>query len=166
VEKDLLTKIYEDPEYYNLVRNTINFAMKRGINSHDLEDCISEVYAAAAAKREELEKHPCVQGWLVLTAKNIARRYKARKQIDSQMLTLADEVLSEVADSSDEEQRQLNETIEVIKKNLRRSDFNLFKMRFIDKLSFEQIAEKTGKSPDAIKSRIKRLRVKLKIFLE
>ena len=162
-KKDVMEMIYE-PEYFSTVKNIILLKMKSrgGICEHDLQDCISEVYEVALEKRQEIEEHPCIQGWLTDTAKNIVKRYIRKRAIESRWFSDNGEAISEVIDDDDEYQRLLLEYLGALKANLRRSEYTLFTMRFIDKMSVEEIAEKFGKNKHAIDARIYRLKKKSK----
>ena len=159
----LLERIYSEDEYRKLIRNTIIYTLKRSIPHHDLEDCVADVYLVAAKKRDELEKHPNLHAWLILTAKNIAKQYieRAKRERNSD----GEEWLFEIGDNSAWESSHYKELIEVIEQSLRRSEFKLFKMRFIEELSADEISVRLGVKSNAVEARIVRLRKKLKNIL-
>jgi len=164
VKKDYIQSLYENPVYYDTVQNIILRTMSSGISKHDLEDCISEVWLIALKKRREVEKHPCIQGWLVTTAKYVARRFWNRKFLEKKMIT-DDDVELEALDNSAEEKKRYDELLEMLKKNLKPSEFRIFTMKFIQKCSTAEIGEELGLSQTAVDSRINRLRTKIKIIL-
>jgi len=146
-KKDVMEMIYE-PEYFSTVKNTILLKMKShgGINEHDLEDCISEVYEVALEKRQEIEEHPCIQGWLTDTAKNIVKRYIKRRSIKSRWFFDTDDGVWDIIDDDDEYRRLLLEYLDALKANLSKSEYMLFTMSFIEERTVAEIAEEFGKS--------------------
>ncbi|MDR1753608.1 MAG: sigma-70 family RNA polymerase sigma factor [Eubacterium sp.] len=163
---DFIEKIYTESEYYDSVRNTILYMMPGGINKFDLDDCISEVYKIALQKRNEVENHPLIQGWLVLTAKNVVKRYLRKKSIEKRMLLSMNAIITEPVDNYYECEKSYDEFLDFLRKSLKRSDYKLFTMKFVEKRSTTEIAEYIRIKPHSADSRITRLKNKIKKILE
>lgn len=162
---DFIEKIYTDPDYYNTVKNTILNMMKSGINKHDLDDCISDVYVVALKKSRELEKHPQIHGWLIHTARNISKRYIRRKMIEGMMFSESEDGVSIIPTNNDEEKRLYNELLDLLQKSLKRSEYKLFVLKFVEKCSNPEIASVIGIKVHSVESRITRLKNKIKDIL-
>jgi len=163
---EFIKKLYDEQEYYNLVRNTIIYVAVQ-INDFDLDDCISEVYKTAL-EFENLEKHPNIHGWLAVTAKNIAKRYKQNQFLEGARFSEEDidSLKPENENKKREYDEQCNELLKILEKKLKRADYRLFKLRFVEHRSMEEIADEIGIKKHSAEVRITRLKEKVKNVLE
>lgn len=167
MDKAFMVKIYNDSEYYNIIKNTIT-AYCYGINDSDLDDCISEVFMAAM-KNENLENHDNIKGWLYLTAKNISMRFLTKKSYDFKHINFDSQYNisceSNLIDDS-EKNALYNEMIQKIHKFLTKMESELFNLKFEKMYTDKKISDVTGLSEKYVRVKCNRLRKKLKIFLE
>ncbi|MDR2559186.1 MAG: sigma-70 family RNA polymerase sigma factor [Oscillospiraceae bacterium] len=163
---EFIKKIYDEPEYYDIVRNTIIYIAPK-INDFDLKDCISEVYMIAMQSKN-LEKHPNVHGWLNLTAKNIAKRYINKRILESARFAKADIDFIEQESTADEieNREQYEDLLKELKDKLKGTDYKLFKLKFTERRSIEEIAAIIGIKKHSAEVRISRLKEKIKNILE
>jgi RNA polymerase sigma factor (sigma-70 family) len=163
-----ITKIYSEDEYYKIVNDTLRYLLP-GINHADLEDCIEEVYQIAL-KTEGIETHPKIHGWLNLTAKNVAKKFKERQILLTKLNRLT-EVPENLADPDNfmdkiEEQEFDDEFLEKIKAFLNGQEYILFDLKFLQNKSSEEIADETELTKRAVDMRITRIKKKLQKFLK
>jgi RNA polymerase sigma-70 factor (ECF subfamily) len=165
---DIIEKIYNEPEYYDIVRNTILFATRYRISDIDLEDCISEVYLTAVKKRKHLEKHPQIKGWLVVTAQYIAKRHIRVKAVENRVFSSIDVDLMSVDPfcGEIEEYEQIDELLSILSKDLKTSELKLFKMKFMENKKNNEVAAVIGCKKNAAEVRITRLKEKIKKILK
>ena len=165
MDKEFMSKIYIESEYYDIVKNTIIRAVDN-ISIHDLEDCISDVYEVALRKKN-LEKHPNIHGWLNKTAKLVAMQH-LRKCVFHRMTVSMNDVdpgklPSTIADLKDDQ--HYNELLMILAKRLKISENKLFKLKFIENCSNNELAELLRIKPRSVSKRISRLREKIKNIL-
>jgi RNA polymerase sigma factor (sigma-70 family) len=163
---EFIKKIYDEAEYYDIVRNTIIY-MAPKINDFDLNDCISDVYMIAM-QHENLEKHPNIHGWLNLTAKNIAKRYINRQILEGTRFSEkdVDSIEQESTAHEVEDKEQYEDLLNELKDKLKGTDYRLFKLKFIERRSTEEIATIIGIKKHSAEVRISRLKNKIKNILE
>lgn len=162
---DYIEKLYDEPIYYDTVRNAILRATMHNIKPHDLEDCVSEVYVIALKKQNEVEKHPYVHGWLNLTAKNVAKRFLERIYNEKKYIAHSDYHFKE-ADYNDEDKISYIELSDTLKKNLKPFEYRLFTMKFIEQCSAEEMSKIFNLKPHAIEARVTRLKAKINKILK
>ena len=169
LDKDFTAKIYKD--YHDFIKLTV----KNTIHSSDPDDvsmCIHDVIMAVV-ENIGLDEHPNIRGWLVKTAKNIARDYNRQKSRNREHpIEQIDEIaqVSEFTDSLIEEiewERMNNQNyVSIIMESDRLNDndvilFNLL----IDGLNDEKIAETLDISKGAASVRRSRLKIKVQKIL-
>jgi RNA polymerase sigma factor (sigma-70 family) len=137
------------------------------IDDFDLKDCISEVYMIAL-QCKNLEKHPNIHGWLNLTAKNISKRYIKRQILEGARFseTDIDSVEQESTVHEIESKEQYEDLLNELKDKLKGTDYKLFKLKFIEQRSIEEIAAIIGIKKHSAEIRISRLKSKIKNILE
>jgi len=159
--------LFREKEYYNIVKQTILY-MIPGIGSHDFDDCVSEVYLSAL-KTKNLEKHLNIKGWLNITAKNIAKRYKTKRAAERIIISEKD-IDKKVADKNDfvfdiENKAGYEEVLNKFSESLSKSDYRLFKLKYIERLSSKEIGDILGIKADSVDIKLIRLKNKIKNIL-
>jgi RNA polymerase sigma factor (sigma-70 family) len=162
LNREFIEKIYRESEYYDIVKNTIIRIIK-GVNAYDLDDCISDVYEIALRKKN-LEEHPHVHGWLSITAKNVAMRYLKKKTFARITVPIDENLLTEKHDLKNDE--NFNEILDMLNENLKRTEYKLFYMKFVERRSNEELAGLLRIKPDSIIRKTHRLKEKIKKILE
>ena len=169
MKNDFIEMLYDEAEYYDIVKYTILIKMKAhgGISDFDLQDCISEVFVEAMKKRHELEAHPSPKAWLNLTAKNIAKRYIKRRIIEGMLFYGNGSVIPELINADDEYHKLCFEFFDTLKTTLNPTDYKLYDMKFNQKLSNAEIADVLKKNKHSVDMKLTRLKKKIKnIFYE
>lgn len=69
MDRKFIKKIYND--YYKFVYTIVKNSI---YSSQEIEPCVQDVFVAAM-ESADIEKHPNIQGWLFITAKNISKRF-------------------------------------------------------------------------------------------
>jgi len=157
--------LFKEEEYFNIVKQTILY-MLPGIGNHDFNDCVSEVYLTAL-KAKNLEKHPNIKGWLNITAKNISKRYKAKRAADSAVFLDKNVDKTTVNDFIlDVENREEYENIlKKLSETLSKSDYRLFELKYKEGLSSREISDILGIKVDSADIKLTRLRKRIKNIL-
>jgi len=161
-----ITKIFAEAEYYDIVRNTLYRNIPDAIKA-DIDDCISDVYAIAVAKKD-LEQHPCVHGWLSKVAKNVARNF-VRKRYNEAM-SFADIPENALADLLTpakilEDKTLQGDFIDLLKKQLTPEEYLIYELKYVKRFSNAEIASIIGIKASAVNMRISRLKNKMTIIL-
>ena len=161
MHKDFAKVLYCRNEYYDIVRNTILFMTNYSINSFDLDDCISEVYEAVLRKQDELKRHPKIHGWLNLTAKNVAKRYMHKHTFETMMFPdVAPELIE--SDGDTDKREYVQHLTDTLSAKLKKSEYELFKMKFIEERTNDEIAEFIGIKKNSAEVKVTRLKNKIK----
>jgi RNA polymerase sigma-70 factor (ECF subfamily) len=152
-------------QYGPLVWKTAN----RLLNSNaDAADCYQEVFLAALveSRRREIKNWPAFLR-LLATQRGIdrlrqcsahARRHEAIRDVS--------EIVGDY--TGPEETARANELMEAVRKGLTTlpaKQAEVFWMRFVDQLTYEEIAEQLAINPNAVGVLIHRARAKLGVFL-
>lgn len=141
------------------------------LSSEDLEDCFQELYLTAYKECNEVYKSANPQGWLFQTFKNITSNFQ-RKQNKHLANTTNDIDILENIESPFNENDLIfsiltNNLSEENLKNLLLSklnaqDYELYKLRYIDKLPINEIAKHLNIPEGTIKSRTHKLKQKIR----
>lgn len=169
MNREFITRIYGD-EYKSVVVQAIKHICPN-INESDLDDCVSDVYLTAIGTAGLVE-HPDIKGWLYSVARNIAKRHRKRQgflKVKHFNETVAVEVASEMDVAVLVEDRVCGENSELLallQKNLKVSEYTLFKMKYLDGKSNDEIADFIGIKKHSVDVKITRLHEKIKEVLE
>jgi len=163
--REFIEKIYTESEYYDIVKNTI-IRMVDGVSVYDLEDCINDVYEIALRKKN-LEKHPNIHGWLSNTAKNIAKRYLRKKAFSRIAIPMSDIKSGSQSDFEPmmEDDKYFEELLIILSKNLKVSEYTLFKLKFIEQRPNKELAEIMRIKQDSVGKKVSRLKEKIRNIL-
>jgi RNA polymerase sigma factor (sigma-70 family) len=169
MNREFITKIYSN-EYKSIVVQAIRHICPN-ISESDLDDCVSDVYLTAIGTAG-LVDHPDIKGWLFNVARNVAKRY--RRQLGIQKVkqfneTTAVEVASEIDVVELVEEKicsDNSELLSLLQKNLKVSEYTLFKMKYFDKKSNSEIADFIGIKKHSVDVKITRLHERIKAVLE
>lgn len=104
------------------------------------EDAIQEIMMKLWLKRKELNNHPNIKGFVVLTARNycIDVLRKKMKVVDDATVHLS--ILQSDKEHKTLEWKQLNLIIEEVLKNIPKQQREVFLMRDLDGFEFKEIA--------------------------
>ena len=168
MNRNFAEMLFNEPKYLNIVKTTI-LCNTKGINEHDFKDCVSEVYLAVL-RAKNLETHTNIEGWLNQTAKYVAynfNKHLAKTRGNVSILDIDDEPFDETDFVKNIEDKLLcEEVIDLLKDNLEKTQYNLFKLKYIEDRPNKEIAEILGIKLNSVEVQITRLRKKIKKILE
>ena len=167
MSQEFIEKIFIEPKYLEIVKGTI-ITMTGKISDSDLDDCVSEVYLIALKNKSSIEKHPDINGWLNLTAKNVAKRFKSNRFIE---LIYQTDPSDDVADPARfeetlEDEERYKELLTILRESLKSIEYELYELKYVKNHSNEKIAEILKIKRRAVDKRIERLQEKIKHIIE
>lgn len=160
--EDFFNKIYT--KYYINVYRKIKNTLYSEIDD-DITSCVQETYIKVLANIETLKKHKNVAGWLVVTAKNVARDFNKQYLIRQNFIADYNGV-EDVIDYEDFTDNIAGEIeAEKILKCLPLSERKLYEMKYVIGLSNEDIGKILRITANAVALRNKRLIQRVREFL-
>lgn len=153
---DALVERYYEPVYRHV---------RRLVVSHDDAcDVCQEAFMRAVTSFSSLREPDAAQAWIYRIATNEAMRHLAARRLDDQRLSLqlAESLADEVADT-DPDPRLLNFNRALL--TLTAAQRSIFTLRHYDEMSYRQIAEIVGGSPDTIRVVYHHAKEKIKNFI-
>ena len=141
------------------------------LSNEDLEDCFQELYLIAYEKCEEVYESANPQGWLFQTFKNITANFQRKYNKDLINTTDPGIIIENITEPFHEDNlifsiltRNLSEDSlkAVLLSKLNKREYELYKMRYIDNLSLHDIAVHLHRPEGTIKSRMHKLREKIR----
>ena len=169
MKQKLIDKIYKEmySYLYCLVSRWIYPS-----NQEDIEDILHDVFLIAM-ETENLEKHENIKGWLVKTAKNLSKQFteKRNREIKRTVLTINDikdsySVEDHVIEDIEFENMISNNTYARIMDKLSDSEKQFYNMKYIHKLSYDEICRLLGISFGTARARNSRLVAKVKKLIK
>ncbi len=165
MDNDFITRIYND--YYNMVKMVITSQIYSK-NIDDITSCVHDVYITAM-KKEGLETHPSIDGWLYLTAKNVAKRFNKKHLTELNKTCDIDDIELPDGDFTEDLIDKLDtplEKEELLKKrildNLTDMEKDFYVLKYIKKLPNEEIGEILGITTGSANTRNMRLKAKIR----
>ena len=143
-------------EFSNLV---YRIAYQNLMNVADAEDVVQEVFIKLLKHREEFEDREHLKAWLLRVAINQCRDYHKQlfRRRESSFGTLEQ---FDTEAQAPEEQFVLSEL-----RKLSETDRNIVYLHYYEGYSLKEIADMTGRSPNAVNVRLVRARKKLRAIL-
>ncbi len=126
----------------------------------ETEDIAQETYLIALEEWEMLKEHPNPAGWLMLTARHLTRGYHRHVYFRKESFEEKDEIAYEEPAYNTVVMEDLLENI------YKKKDVPIAKKYFLDGDSIEEIAEDLGITQGAFRSKIYRMRRRLKRYIE
>lgn len=159
---DMLKQAYKN--YYS---DVYRFCLSILMNDREsIDDCVQETFIVLYKKYLEGEKVEYVKAFLFKTVQNFVKKRLRENTKTNQYVSLEDvtELVSQNEDmdeklSFDEYSRQISDA-------LSQRDAELFKLRYIDDYSLEEIAQILNLSISVVGTRLHRLRKRLIIILK
>jgi len=166
---EFITRIYGD-EYKCVVVQAIR-NICYDINESDLDDCVSDVYLTAIGTSGLIE-HPDIKGWLYSVARNVAKRHRKRlsflkvKQFNETAVVEAASKIDIAVLFEDRLCGENSELLALLQKNLKVSEYTLFKMKYLDGKLNDEIADFIGIKKHSVDVKITRLHEKIRVILQ
>ncbi|HEX5220709.1 MAG TPA: sigma-70 family RNA polymerase sigma factor [Verrucomicrobiae bacterium] len=147
--------------YVDLVHSA---AFRMTCEAHSAEDVTQTVFVTLAQNADRLTLHPVLSGWLHTTAHNLAAknvRASVRRQNHEQEAATMNELLSKAPDASWEE---IAPHLDNALAELSEPDRHAVLLRYFEKQSAPQMAERLGISEAAAQKRVSRAVERLREF--
>jgi RNA polymerase sigma factor (sigma-70 family) len=139
-------------------------ALRMVCDSHQAEDVTQGVFVALAQNARQLTQHPVLSGWLHRTTQNLAAnavRTNVRRQTREQEAAAMNELLSAGSDVSWE---QIAPHLDAALGELSEPDRDAVLLRYFEKKSAQEMAERLGISDEAAQKRVSRAVERLREF--
>ena len=142
----------------------------KDVGDPDIEDCFQELFIRTYEKFSSFEHSSNKTGWLFKAMKNIVHEFcrKKKKIYDH---TISESLVLEIKESSNEEKNLIFEIItnhsseaqvvQTILSNLTEKERSLYRLRYIEKLSTDQIAEQLSLPSGTVRGRLSDLKKKV-----
>ena len=149
--------------YSAYVSAIIRNQLSDGFSEADIEELASEVFFLLWQKRFSI-KTTHLRGWLGTVAKNQARSFRRKRKLHTVCI---EDVLLIKDDKAEEllEQRERSRILNLALQELGEPDSQVLKLYYFHELTVPAIAEHLHLHPEAVKSKIRRGRAKLKQIL-
>lgn len=149
------------PYVFSVVRNQLG----RFGNEADVEEIASEVFFILWQKRFTF-KSTHLRGWLGIVSRNQARSFQRKNKKYSKEISIEDVFLVEGEQSEKLlEQKERTRILWIALQELGEPDSTILTLFYYDDLSVPSIATRLQMHPEAIKSKIRRGREKIKSIL-
>ena len=149
--------------YYQYCKLVFQFCMHlTNENQYDSEDITNDVFRIFFEEQDNLkfDLEPAIITWLYRTAKNkwmnLSKHMKKWRKEDDETDIFSRQF------SDDEEEKQFQEYLTEIEKNLSGFDLDLFHAIAVEKLSYKEISNRSGISEQALRVRWHRLKNKIR----
>ncbi|MGM0946961.1 MAG: RNA polymerase sigma factor [Bacteroidota bacterium] len=119
------------------------------------EDLLQNVFERSFQKQEELQKHPNPKGWLVKSLKNEALMHFRQS---SKLSALDDLENLPIAEDREEKQEDRLEIVYLLLRDLPKKQQEIFQLREMEGLTYEEIAEYLEISLEQVKVSLHRAR--------
>lgn len=119
------------------------------------EDLLQNVFERSFQKQEELQKHPNLKGWLVKSLKNEALMHFRQS---SKLSALDDLENLPIAEDREEKQEDRLEIVYLLLRDLPKKQQEIFQLREMEGLTYEEIAEYLEISLEQVKVSLHRAR--------
>ncbi len=135
-------------------------------NSTNVEDAIQEIMMKLWEKRNQIEQHPNIAGFVFLTTRNYCIDILRKKKIEIEDSSLQLELLKSEYGQEQLEWKELNRIIKKILKDLPEQQREVIMMRDLDGYEFIEIAAATQLKVEHVRVLLSRARKKVSMSLE
>lgn len=169
MSEDWLKLLYDNN--YDMLYHLASNKLTAGIgHSSDVQDVLQEVFLLAS--RKKICNHPKPEGWLIITTVNVCNNYiqanarRVRKYNKSAQAQLSGNVNSKKQHiiSNADETRSVDLQLS-IGQILSDDEYRILEQYYENGLSMEEISQNMSISPNTLKVRMYRIRIKLKKYL-
>lgn len=157
-------------EFSSSLAYIIKNRLYEGCPNDDIYDCLNEVFPIALQKKQDrsFQKNP--KGWLVITARNVVDNFN-RKAYFRNNMTVYTNHIQDIPQHTDMTEDYIykeflnNDFQKFLNETLSKEEKYLYYLRYSRKLSLKEISSVFLISPNAVNSRLNRLRKKIKEFI-
>lgn len=170
-DRELVRHICEGrEEYFNILYDryfsrVYSYTLRKIRNQTETEDLVQEIFYCIFTSLKSFEGRSSLLSWIYGIMKNNINNYFRRNKNSDVPMNDEDRARLGLEKTSPEYgpdlQLEMKEAIESFDRALRAlsdSQYQVFKMRHMDNLSIAQIAKRTNKSADSIKSNLYRIK--------
>jgi RNA polymerase sigma-70 factor (ECF subfamily) len=123
------------------------------------EDVLQNVFEKSFTRQKELSEHANLSGWLVLSLKNeVLSHFRLNKKID----LLEESIQFYEAEQQPEEENESIQKVMSLLKELPEKQRNIFQLREVEGLDYEEIALHLDISLDQVKVNLHRARKRIR----
>ena len=152
-------------KYSGYVYKVIENAGKQNLSKEDIEEIIADTFFILWKNKEKLEEEQLLSSYLAGITRNLVRE-KARNKHINLSLSNYENITEENKIDLIYEEREKIEAIETILNKMSEEDITIFNLYYYEERKIKEIAKILNLSEFKIKSRLYRIRKKIKKELE
>ena len=152
-------------KYSGYVYKVIENAAKQNLSKEDIEEIIADTFFVLWKNKEKLEEGKILSSYLAGITRNLVRE-KARNKHINLSLSNYENIVEENKIDLIYEEREKIEAIETILNKMSKEDITIFNLYYYEERKIKEIAKILNFSEFKIKSRLYRIRKKIKKELE
>ena len=153
-------------EYSNYVKTVINNICGNYLSQEDIEEIILDVFLVLWKNKNKLDKDKNIKPYIASIAHNLTKKKMTSSSKNYNNVELDENVLLDVNIEDSFENKLKYKEIESIISELTNQDYTIFTLFYYNSLKTKQIAKKLGISNMKVKTRLHRIRLKIKKKLE
>lgn len=129
-------------------------------DAYEIEDIAQETYLVALEQWDMLKEHPNPAGWLMLTAKNLNYNYERHVYYRKESLPTSKDIpyVEQAYDAF-----VMEDLLENVYNN---QEQTIAKKYFLDGVGIAELSDDCGVSQGALRTRIYRMKIRLKTYVE
>lgn len=165
---DFIAKLYA--EFSVNLTYIIKSRLYIGCPDDYVYDCLNDVFLIAIQKRNDKSLQENPQGWLVITARNVVDNFNRKAYYQNKLVDHSSD-MQEIPQQVDMIEDYIyrdclnNDFLKYLNETLSKDEKYLYYLRYSQKLSLTEISEKLNITPNAVNTRLHRLRNKIKEFI-
>jgi RNA polymerase sigma-70 factor (ECF subfamily) len=159
--------------YYNKIFKYCK--AKYDLDNYNTEDCVQDIFMTLYRNMDRLNHFEKIGPWLYRTSDNYAKKYVARLSKDIKRFKHFDENYSEDDenleysinfDLLDDQSTDIDKYMRIVFSKLSEVEIATWSLYFKDGCSIRELAETLKISENAVKSRVSRLKLKIKVIVK
>ena len=148
--------------YFNTKNFLYQYLYQHVSDYFETEDIAQETYLTALEDWEKLKEHPNPAGWLMQTAKNLCLCY--RRHVLYRMESIEEHYPDEVP--YDEPAYEMCLMEDLFERVYNKKEQQIAKKYFLEEDSLEELSEELGVTMNSLRSRLFRMRRRMKTYIE
>ena len=153
-------------KYSGYVYKVVENAAKQNLSKEDIEEIIADTFFVLWKNREKLEEEKPLNPYLAGIARNLVREKFRNKHINMNLSDYENIIVEENKIELKYEQREKINAIETILNKMSKEDITIFNLYYYEERKIKEIANILNFSEFKIKSKLYRIRKKIKKDLE
>lgn len=157
-----IEKIILDYSNYviRIIKNTSNV-----LTDEDIEEIVIDVFLVIWNNKEKLEEDKNIEPYIISITKNLMKTKYRKLKLDLNVEDYEEHITSNYNIEEVIEQKEKNKIIENALVNMEQKDKNIFILFYYNSKSIKEIAKQLNLSDINVKTRLHRIRKKIKNFL-